>query len=126
MSLLVPHLLFRTETSNSPLAVALLHAGYVISRAVNDESGTRAASFEHIDAVIVDLPAVQAINFVRGLRWSGHANPAMLIATASPDVLRRACPEVDVLDIRHPDADVVSATDLMLARRHRVSATQAS
>ena len=125
MSLLVPHLLYRTETSNSALAVSLLQAGYVISRAGDDEGAVRAASFEHIDGVIVDLPPVQAVAFARKLRATGIPS-RVLVATASPEVLRRACPDVDVLDLRHPDADVVSATDLMLARRHRSTATQAS
>lgn len=127
MSQLVPHLLVRTESPKSDLAIALREAGYIVSRVVDDKESVLAAAFEHIDGVIVELPAVLAISFVRKMRaHASSANALILVATASPDTLRWACPGTDVLDIGHPHFDIVSTMDLLLARRRRATRSHAS
>jgi hypothetical protein len=126
MSFLVPHLLFRTETFNSPHAVALLESGYLISKAGEDTIGVLSAGFEHIDAVVIDLPPVQAISFAQRLLSSGSTVSAILVITGSPSAVRRVCPEVTILDTRDRERDIVSVVDLLIARHRGSTSSMAS
>lgn len=123
----VPHLLLRSDGSFSPIAVSLRDAGYVVTKMHDDESLLQALTRQPIEAVIVELPAVATIRCMR-LMHTHASHVPLLVATASPDVVRRAVPmsSGELFDIRDLDGDVVSATDLLLARSVGVQMPHAS
>ncbi|MDQ3281125.1 MAG: hypothetical protein M3Q69_06910 [Acidobacteriota bacterium] len=123
----VPHLLLRNDGSFSPIAVSLRDAGYVVTKMTDDDALLQALTRQPIEAVLVELPAVATIRSLRLLQTHASHVP-LLAATASPDVIRRAIAttNAELFDLRDLDADIVSATDLLLARSANVQMPYAS
>lgn len=126
MAQLVPHLLFRTDSLGSELAVSLRDAGYMVTRVTDDDTAVRAASLDHVDGIVLQLSAGASSSLVRKLQPVMGGSLPILITTSTPAVIRRACPGAEIFDTNRFDSDIVSTTDLMLARHQRYPLAKAS
>jgi hypothetical protein len=115
MPQLIPHLLLRSDNLSSETAIVLRDAGYHVTKIRDDDSALRSLSLLAIDGVVVELPVVAAVTFLRRFHAAGAAVP-LLALTVAPDVLRRSAGDIATYDLRNGRADLVSATDLLLAR----------
>lgn len=115
MTQLIPHLLLRSDNASSETAIALRDAGYHVTKIRDDDSALRTLSVLPIDGVVVELPVVAAVTFLRRFAVTRHAVP-LLVLTVAPEVLRRSAGDVATYDLRDGRAELVSATDLLLAR----------
>ncbi len=115
MTQLVPHLLLRADPGSSETASLLRSAGYMVSRIDDDTTAVEIAGNSHVDGLIVELPALAAINFVRGIEARHDQNIAVLVVTQSVDALRRALPHVRTIKTSQIQDDLISTVDLALA-----------
>jgi len=120
---LAPHLLLRTDAAASRAGALLSSAGYLVSRVDDDAMGERLAGSEHIDGVVVELPSLAAIHFVRKLNARyGAGGIVIVVIAAAPELLRRAVPSVLALTPFEIVDDLISAVDLAIAARQRLIA----
>lgn len=112
---LVPHLLLRTNSEKSEAAVSLRNGNYLVSRVAVDSSMAALASYDHVDAIVVELPLFAAIGFANAAIAAGVQVP-IVILSSTPEIIRRAVSStITVIE----SGDVVSGVDLMLARLNR-------
>jgi response regulator RpfG family c-di-GMP phosphodiesterase len=111
---LVPHLLLRADPGASETAPLLRSAGYMVSRIDDDTIAVEIAGSNHVDGLIVELPALAAINFVRKIEARHDQNIAVLVVTQSVDALRRALPHVRTIKTFQIEDDLISTVDLAL------------
>ena len=114
MGTLVPHLLFRAEPGASPTAALLRSAGYMVSKIDDDTIGVEIAGSDHVDGLVVELPTLAAINFVRRIEARHDQNVVVLVVTQSVDALRRALPQVRTIRTSEVQDDLISTIDLAL------------
>lgn len=114
MTQLVPHLLLRADPGSSETASLLRSAGYMVSRIDDDTIAVEIAGSNHVDGLIVDLPVLPAINFVRRIEARHDQNVAVLVVTPSVDALRRALPRVRTIKTSQIQDDLISTVDLAL------------
>lgn len=114
MTQLVPHLLLRTDPGASETASLLRTAGYMVSRIDDDTIAVEIAGSNHVDGLVVELPVLAAINFVRKIEARHDQNVAVLVVTQSVDALRRATPRVRTLRTSQVADDLISTVDLAL------------
>jgi DNA-binding response OmpR family regulator len=119
---LVPHLLLRTDPGASATASLLRSAGYMVSRIDDDTIAVEIAGSNHVDGLIVELPALAAINFVRRIEARHDQNVAVLVVTQSVDALRRALPHVRTIKTFQVQDDLISTVDLALVA-HQMQST---
>ena len=112
MLTLVPHLLLRTNAEKSEAAVTLRDGSYLVSRFAADSSMAALASYDHVDAIVVELPLFAAIGFANAAITAGAQVP-ILILSSTPEIIRRAVSRA--ITVVEP-GDVVTGVDLMLAR----------
>lgn len=117
MPQLIPHLLLRSDQTSSETAIALRDAGYHVTKVKDDDAALRTLGTLPSDGLVVDLSVVCAVTFLRRL-GNPRAVP-VLVMTVAPEVLQRALGDVETYDLRNGRGDLVSATDLMLARFER-------
>lgn len=114
MTQLVPHLLLRADPGSSETASLLRSAGYMVSRIDDDTIAVEIAGSNHVDGLIVELPALAAITFVRRIEARHDQNVVMLVVTHSVDALRRAVPQVRTIRTSQVADDLISTIDLAL------------
>jgi len=123
MPRLALHLLLRTDGGASRAAALLRAAGYLVSRIDDDGLAERLAGAPHVDAVVVELPALAAIHFGHALAARyGAGELVVLVITPAADTVRRAVPAALVLTPLDLDDDLVSTIDLALVARQTRSA----
>jgi len=112
---LYPHLLLRTDAATSPAATILRCAGYVVTKVRRDEDLDRLVAALHVDAIVAELPMTQAAALARR---AGRFEVPLLFLTNAPDSLRKfgGC-SAATLHPRDADNELVSAVDLLIARR---------
>jgi hypothetical protein len=115
---LAPHLLWRTDAGSSRAAAILRAAGYIVSRVDDDALAEPLAGAPHVDGVVVELPVLAAIQFVRKLdaRY-GPGGVLAVVVTPSVQAVRRAAPSAIALTPLEIEEDLISTMDLALARR---------
>lgn len=86
----------------------------MVSRIDDDTIAVEIAGSSHVDGLIVELPALAAINFVRRIEARHDQNVAVLVVTQSVDALRRTLPHVRTIKAFQIQDDLTSAVDLML------------
>ncbi len=86
----------------------------MVSRIDDDTIAVEIAGSNHVDGLIVELPALAAINFVRRIEARHDHNVAVLVVTQSVDALRRALPRVRTIRTSQVADDLVSTVDLAL------------
>ena len=120
---LAPHLLLRTDAGASRAGALLGSAGYLVSRVDDDAMGERLAGSEHIDGVVVELPSLAAIHFVRRLNSRyGAGGVVVLVITAAPELVRRVVPAALAITPFDVADDLISTVDLAIAARQRLIA----
>lgn len=117
MSQLVPHLLLRTDRAVSPAAEMLRAAGYMISKIDDDAVVETLAGEPHVDAVVLELPALRAIALARRIETTYGRNVVLLIIASPAETVRRALLSATVLSAAQIGDDLVSGMDLALASR---------
>jgi response regulator RpfG family c-di-GMP phosphodiesterase len=122
MPQLYPHLLLRTDAAASAAATVLRCAGYVVTKIGSDDAAERLAAAAHIDAIVVDLPLMQAIALARR---STHIDVPMLFMTGAPESLGKIGGDVATLHTRDAD-DLVCAVDLLIASHEKSQVTAAT
>ncbi|HEY6138275.1 MAG TPA: hypothetical protein VI670_10975 [Thermoanaerobaculia bacterium] len=117
---LAPHLLWRSEAGASRAAALLRAAGYIVSKVDDDAHAEPLAGAPHVDGVVVELPVLAAIQFVRKLdaRY-GEGSVLTVAITPSVQAVRRAAPSAIALTPLEVDDDLISTVDLALAARQR-------
>jgi hypothetical protein len=117
---LAPHLLWRSEAGASRAAALLRAAGYIVSKVEDDARAEPLAGARHVDGVVVELPVLAAIQFVRKLdaRY-GEGSVLTVVVTPSVQAVRRAAPSAIALTPLEVDDDLISTVDLALAARQR-------
>ncbi len=114
MSLLIPHLLLRADTGASHVATLLRSGGYMVSKINDDATVERISGAQHVDGVVVELPALAAITLVRRMKALPQRDVVLVVISAAPASVRRALPSVRVIGPEEVDDDLVSAVDLAL------------
>jgi len=112
MSLLVPHLLLRTDKGVSQAAPILRSAGYMVSKIDDDAIVETLAGGSHVDGVVVELPALRAIALARRIEVRYERSVVMLIIASPAETVRRALVSVPVLSPAQIVDDLISAVDL--------------
>src|SRR5262245_7240615 len=97
---LYPHILLRTDAAASALATALRCAGYVVTKVRSDDDAERLVSALHVDAIVVDLPSIDAMSL---LRRGGLLEVPVLVATTVPESLRRIRGDIVTIAARKVD-----------------------
>ncbi|HEX3068030.1 MAG TPA: hypothetical protein VHX14_05600 [Thermoanaerobaculia bacterium] len=92
----------------------LRSAGYMVSRIDDDTIAVEIAGSNHVDGLVVELPALAAISFVRRIEARHDQNVAVLVVTQSADALRRAPPRVRTIRTSQIQDDLISTVDLAL------------
>jgi len=111
---LAPHLLLRADAGTSRAGALLSAAGYLVSRAVDDDVAVRLAGSPHIDGVVVERPALAAIQFGRALT-ARYAGIVLVVITPVPETVRRLLPSALALTPVEVADDLISTVDLALA-----------
>jgi hypothetical protein len=116
---LAPHLLLRADAGAVSRAMTLLRAGgYMVSRIEDDEL----AGAPHVDGVVIELPALQTIQFGRKLAARyGDGTVLTLAITSAVQTVQRALPLTLALTPREVDDDLILTIDLALAERQRMA-----
>jgi hypothetical protein len=115
---LAPHLLLRADAGASHAAALLRSAGYLVSRIEEDGLAEEIAGAPHIDGVVVELPALAAIQFGRRLAARyGAGNVVVAVITPAVNTVRRALPSALTLTPLEVADDLISTVDLALAAR---------
>jgi hypothetical protein len=109
---LYPHVLFRTDAAASPAVTTLRCAGYVVTKVRNDDDAVRLVRASNVDAIVVELPLLQAVS---AARRTGLTGVPMLFLTAAPKSLCNVAGSVATLFPRQVDDDLVTTVDLLLA-----------
>jgi len=104
-----PHLLLLADRGAPRTATLLRAAGYAVS-AINHLAMVECFD----DGVVIELPAMAAINIARRIE-ARRRNVAILVISAEAEALRRALPSIRVIKPDDVDDDLVSAMDLALA-----------
>jgi len=120
---LAPHLLWRTDAGTSRAAAMLRAAGYIVSKVEDDAHAEPLAGAPHVDGVVVELPVLAAIQFLRKLdaRY-GAGSVLAVVITPSVQAVRRAAPSAIALTPLEVEDDLISTVDLALAaRQSRIS-----
>lgn len=117
MSQLVPHLLLRTDRAVSQSAEVLRSAGYMVSKIDDDAVVEALAGEPHVDAVVLELPALRAIALARRIEGRYGGNVVMLIVASPAETVRRALASVPVLSPAQIGDDLVSGIDLAFVAR---------
>jgi hypothetical protein len=86
----------------------------MVSRIDDDTIAVEIAGGSHVDGLIVELPALAAINFVRRIEARHDQHVAVLVVTQSIDALRRAMPRVRTIRTSQVADDLISTVDLAL------------
>ncbi len=119
---LAPHLLLRTD-GPSRAGALLASAGYLVSRVDDDVKGERLAGSAHIDGVIVELPTLAAIHFVRRLHARyGAGGGVVIVITPATDLVRRVVPAALAITPFEIADDLISTVDLAVAAQQRLIA----
>jgi hypothetical protein len=114
----MPHLLLHSEAGMSRAAIILRDAGYIVTKIVDDDSALRLAVSPHVDGIIVELQPFRAVAFMRRLLEISHGAIAILAISPTPETIGKLV-DVNVLHLAAIDDDLVSAVDIMIARRER-------
>jgi len=122
MPQLIPHLLLRSDAASSEVAIALRDAGYHVTKVRDDDTAVRTLALLPVEAVIVELPVVACVGFVRRLRTTITSAP-LLALTVAPEALRRAAEPIDVYDVRDGLSHLITAADLLIARHEMRTAS---
>jgi len=118
---LAPHLLLRADAAASRAAALLRAGGYIVSRMDDDALTEELAGAPHVDGVVVELPALATIHFLRKLTARYGAGSVLAVAiTPAVQTLQRAVPSALALTPREVDDDLISIVDLALAERQRL------
>lgn len=117
MAPLVPHLLLRTDHAVSQAAEMLRAAGYMVSKIDDDAVVEMLAGETHVDAVVLELPALRAIALARRIEAKYSGNVLLLIIASPAETVRRALVSANVLSPAQIGDDLVSGIDLALAAR---------
>jgi hypothetical protein len=86
----------------------------MVSKINDDTIFEQLAGAEHVDGVVVELPAMAAIAAARRIDARYGQRVAMLIIAPSPETVRRAMPSTPVLKPADVDDDLISKIDLSL------------
>ena len=122
MHSLVPHLLLRANGGSSQASSLLRTAGYMVSKMDDDAIAEGMAGASHVDGVIVELPALAAIAFVRRLVARYRDDVVVLVITRAADAVRRALPGTRVIRPADVEDDLISTIDLALVA-HQMQGT---
>jgi hypothetical protein len=118
---LAPHLLLRADAAASRAAALLRAGGYIVSRMDDDALAEELAGAPHVDGIVVELPALATIHFLRKLTARYGAGSVLAVAiTPAVQTLQRAVPSALALTSREIDDDLISIVDLALAERQRL------
>lgn len=117
MPQLVPHLLLRTDRAVSQTAETLRSAGYMVSKIDDDAVAETLAGEPHVDAVVLEMPALRAIALARRIEARYGGNVVMLIVASPAETVRRALISVPVLSPAQIGDDLVSGIDLAFVAR---------
>jgi TRAP-type uncharacterized transport system fused permease subunit len=109
---LYPHIVVRTDAKSSEVSLALHCAGYVVTKARSDEDAERLVTGGHVDAVVAELPLVQAVSLAR--RSIGFPVPVLFVTNA-PASLCKLGGNVPALHTSDAADDLVSTVDLLIA-----------
>ena len=116
------HLLLRADAGASHAASLLSRSGYLVSRVEDDALAERLAGAPHIAGVVVDLPALPAIQFGRKLTARyGEGKIVLVVITAAVPTARKALPSALVLTPFEVEDDLISTIDLALAAHSPMS-----
>src|SRR4051794_37756661 len=113
---LVPHLLLRTDSGISQLAMALRDAGYLVTKAADDDSAIRLAEALNVDGIVAELSSFAAVRFARCVSENASSNIPVVLVTSSPKAVRKS---EGVYVLHAASNDLVSEIDLTLARAER-------
>jgi len=94
----------------------------MVSRIHDDAIVEQIAGAPHVDAVVLELPAMTAIGVARRIEARYGQRVAMLIITSSPEAVRRAMPSTPVLKPSQVEDDLISKVDLALVA-HQMQCT---
>ena len=114
MGKLVPHLLFRADPGASPAAALLRSAGYMVSKIDDDDLVEQIAGDDHVDALIIELPALAAIAVGRRIEARYGHSLVVLVITQAPDAVRRSLPSAHTIRPSDVEDDLISTIDLAL------------
>jgi len=118
---LAPHLLLRADAAASRAGALLRAGGYIVSRMDDAALAEELAGAPHVDGVVVELPALPTIHFLRKLTARYGAGSVLAVAiTPAVQTLQRAVPSALALTPREVDDDLISIVDLALAERQRL------
>ena len=115
---LAPHLLLRADAGTSRAGALLSAAGYLVSRAGDDDLAVRLAGSPHIDAVVVERPALAAIQFGRALT-ARYPGVVLVGITPVAETVQRLLPSALALTPVEVADDLISTVDLALAAQQR-------
>jgi len=96
------------------VATLLRSGGYMVSKINDDATVERISGAQHVDGVVVELPALAAITLVRRMKALPQRDVVLVVISAAPASVRRALPSVRVIGPEEVDDDLVSAVDLAL------------
>lgn len=113
---LYPQVLLRTAAAASPIATTLRCAGYVVTKVRSDDDAERLAAAANVEAIVVQLPLMQAISIARRRRL---LHVPMLFLTNAPESLSKIAGGVATLHPSDADDDLVSAVDLLIASHQK-------
>lgn len=123
MTQLIPHLLLRSDAASSEVAITLRDAGYHVTKVRDDDAAVRTLGVMPIEAIVVELPVVAAVGFIRRVRTANAFGTPLLALTVAPEVMRRTVGDLDVYDLRDGLSHLITAADLLLARSELRSAS---
>jgi DNA-binding NtrC family response regulator len=114
MSQLTPHLLLRADTGASHVTTLLRAAGYMVSKVNDDATAERISGAPHVDAVVIELPAMASIALVRRIEGLQRGGTVIVVISHATETVRRALPSVSVISPEEVDDDLISTVDLAL------------
>ena len=114
MSSLVPHLLLRADTGASHAATLLRTAGYMVSKVDDDATAERLAGAQHVDGMVVELPALAAIAVVRRIEAMYQHHVVIIVISPAADTVSRLLPSARVIGPEAAEDDLISTVDLAL------------
>lgn len=115
MNNLLPHVVLRTaSTDASDSAIALRTGGYAVKKVADDDLVVRLAAGGHVEAVVIDLPALNAISLVKRLRFEAPGVP-LLIVYATPQAITRIVGDTPIIARAAVEEDIVRTMDRLLA-----------
>jgi len=107
------HILLRTDETTSMLAIELRNAGYLVTKATDDDTAMLlAAAPVEVDAVIGELSSFTAIRFARRCAESDAAELPLILVSVTPEIVRKA---VNAVVLKASANDLVSEIEFALA-----------